>query len=311
LDLKYHQEGVSDHCFLQSLFGSFLHHLSQVPFMRQVDLVWQKYPEKCSLIWMLQVFDLFQMFKDLITFRRMSSTNGIQEIRAPTTGAQFLAGSSHVRGDFMNTRSTLSVSLNRLKAKVQNAWETEAPNSYSNFWTSPYPRDFFCDFSKARDATPGLGLKPASDAPPRDSKRGRTAPSPFVAAQHALIFTPTVTAGDTPFNMLRLAKLQTWPQMADSQGKKRHVCFSCLFAPPFNQCRDPVECGTRPGKHRRHPPSRPGLQRIHLDLADPKWSTASYTPSSWIPLIDFIKANPDMLQPSAMLKQLTPREDWK
>jgi hypothetical protein len=48
LDLKYHQTGVSDHCFLQSLFGSFLHHLSQVPFMRQVDVVWQQYPEKCA-----------------------------------------------------------------------------------------------------------------------------------------------------------------------------------------------------------------------------------------------------------------------
>jgi hypothetical protein len=98
---------------------------------------------KVCNIWMLQIFDLSQMFKDLITFRRMSSTNGIQKICVLTTGAQFLAGSSHVRGDFMNTRSNLAVSLNRLR--VQNAWEIEAPNPCSSFWTSPYSRTFFGD----------------------------------------------------------------------------------------------------------------------------------------------------------------------
>jgi hypothetical protein len=312
LDLKYHQTGVSDNSFRQSLFGSFLHHLSQVPFMRQVNVVWQQYPEKCFLIWMVQIFDLFQMFKDLITFRRMSSTNGMQEIRVLTTGAQFLAGSSHVRGDYMNTRSNLAVSLLRLKEWVQNAWEIEALNPYSTFWTSPYSRSFFVDSPTGPTRPPPLNLKPgpSPEAPPHDTKRGCPAPSPFVAAQPALIFTPPITPGDTPFNMIHVAKLQTWPKMVDpSKGKHRNVCFACLFPPPFNQCSDTVECGTKTRKTLKGH-ARPGLQRIHLDLADPKWSTASYPPANWLPLIDFIKYNKDMVKPSDKLKQLTPRADW-
>jgi hypothetical protein len=68
-----------------------------------------------------------------------------------------------------------------------------------------------------RHAPPNLGSDPAPEAAPCDTKRGRPAPSPFVAAQP-----PPITPGDTPFNMIRLAKLQTWPKMVDPKGKHQN-----------------------------------------------------------------------------------------
>ncbi len=71
--------------------------------MRQVEEVWQRHPEHCSLIWMLQIFELFQIFNELISLRRMSSTGGIEDVRVLSTNQGYVVGSSMVRGDFMNT----------------------------------------------------------------------------------------------------------------------------------------------------------------------------------------------------------------
>jgi hypothetical protein len=306
LDLKYDHTGVTDHCFRQSLFGSFLHYLSQIPFMRQVEEVWQRHPEHCSLIWMLQIVELFQIFNELISLRRLSSTGGIEEVRVLSTNRTYVVGSSQVRGDFMNTKGILTVNLNRLRTQVQTVWIQHAARPLDHFWTTPYRRDFFSGYTAPilDHVDPGQG----QDQTTRDPKRGRPKTA-FTAAQPPMVF-PVLTRGDNPYGTLRDARQQTWPKMSDPQGKQRHMCFSSLFAPPFNQCKHPEMCGL--GFQRRRMASKPAaLSRIHIDLADPQWSSQAYPESNWDPLIQFINHNSDLLQPSPALKKLTPKAKWK
>ena len=311
LDLKYGNTGVTDHCFRQSLFGSFLHYLSQVPFMRQVEDVWQRYPEHCSLIWILQIFELFQIFNELISLRRLSSTGGIEDVRVLSTNQSFVVGSSQVRGDFMNTRGILTVNLDRLRTQVQTVWIQHAARPLEHFWTTPYSRDFFVGFSTPllAHSHPGQGLRlPEHDLTAREHKRSR-APAVFKSTSPPLVFTTALTHGETPFGKLRGVRQQTWPSMSDPQGKQRHLCISSLFAPPFNQCNHPEMCGLRYPKRRQA--ARPPLSRLHLDLADPWWSSSVFPEANWDPLVHFIKQNSDTIQPSPALKQLTPKANWK
>jgi hypothetical protein len=62
---------------------------------------------------MLQIFELFQIFNELISLRLLSSTGGIEEVLVLSTNQTYVVGSSMVRGDFMSTRGILTVNLDR------------------------------------------------------------------------------------------------------------------------------------------------------------------------------------------------------
>ena len=199
---------------------------------------------------MLQLFELFQIFNELISLRRLSSTGGIEDVRVLSTNRAYVVGSSQVRGDFMHTRGILMVNLDRLRTQVQTVWIQHAARPHEHFWTTPYSRDFFDGVSPALSSAtlppPSRGLLPlAPEVQSREPNRGRPGTS-FTASQPPLIFTqPLQHRGDTPYRKLHEAKLQTWPRINDPQGKLRHLCFACLFAAPFNQCSDMDQCGLR------------------------------------------------------------------
>jgi hypothetical protein len=278
--------------------------------MRQVEDVWNQHPEHCSLIWMLQIFELFQIFNELISLRRLSSTGGIEEVRVLSTNQTYVVGSSMVRGDFMSTRGILTVNLDRLRTQVQTVWIQHAVRPRDPYWTTPYSREFFTGYSTSPTGPNSQKhgfLPPGHDPPPREQKRGRPRET-FTAAQPPLIFTKPLSKGENPFSKLRNAKDQTWPKLADALGKQRHVCFSSLFAPPFNQCDDPTGCGLRYAKTTRGAKNK--FSRLHIDLADQWWSSSNYSESNWAPLVQFINENSDYIKPSNALKQLTKKETW-
>jgi hypothetical protein len=278
--------------------------------MRQVEEVWRMYPEHCSLIWMLQIFELFQIFNEPISLRRLSSTGGIEEVRALSTQRTYVVGSSQVRGDFMHTRGIITENLDRLHTQVKTVWVQHAARPHDHFWTTPFSRDFFVGYSRphlpAANPLQGQGfLLPGQEIPTYEKKRGRVKTS-FTSGQPPLVFSQPLTHGETPFGRLQQhgGRPQNWPKMTDPQGKPRMLCFACSFAAPFNHCPDPKTCGVR-YVHKRlttKTPTTPSttLSRMHIDLDDPQWSTPSYPASKWNPLIDFVKANSDLIQPSPM-----------
>mmetsp|Transcript_16250 Transcript_16250/g.39687 ORF Transcript_16250/g.39687 Transcript_16250/m.39687 type:complete len:80 (+) Transcript_16250:1525-1764(+) len=72
----------------------------------------------------------------------------------------------------------------------------------------------------------------------------------------------------------------------------------------FCNCKDVKKCRT-PLAYKGY-----SQDRAHVDLNDPKWSTAKFPEANWEPVVTFLKRYHKLVHPSEAFKQLTPNTAW-
>lgn len=311
LDLKMAHGRVDDRAFQKSLFGSFLKRWAAIPTESSVDAIWSVHQERCSVHWILHLIELFAIFQELIIHRQFNGpTGGIEELQFFPSNQTLVVGSNLVQGDCFQDTGTLQQSLERLHTKMMQVWsQYVSMGPLDTVWKSPFATEFVAPtdpMGSSGSKKPG-GSNGGGDSDPSDPKKRPR--QNFIATTPTLIFKSQNRRAEKPFEALRAAGVDVWPKMQDAQGKQRHLCFSCLFASPYNQCDDADSCGLR-GFRRRQGKRSSYPTRMHIDLNDPKWNPSAYPEANWDPLVQFVKKFNNIIAPTDALRKLTPGTKW-
>eukprot|EP00980_Cylindrotheca_fusiformis_P017106 scaffold5256_cov155-Cylindrotheca_fusiformis.AAC.3 len=333
LDIKVDQMGhVPDTTsFDKSCFGTLLAGWAGVPASPIVDAVWTAHPLRCSAWWIAHLLELFKIFYDHHSQRVMllGETNpavGIDEVLITPPGETVVVGTNYLptRETAFRSHSNLQDALANLEQRMRQLWEDQValgPNA--PIWSAPFP-SHLCQESESSSQVPtgvsasssGRSSQSRADASESQRKRSRQAATPFVPRKPLMAFSASASSApqESPFLTLCNRNERDWPKIREPQGKPHEVCqlcFACCFPPPFNRCGDPERCHIlRRPVYARTRRSRADAPRLHIDLADDRWSSARYPEDNWKPVVDFIKRNLDVLAPSPELKALTPSTQW-
>eukprot|EP00980_Cylindrotheca_fusiformis_P027155 scaffold19075_cov92-Cylindrotheca_fusiformis.AAC.3 len=317
-----------------SCFGALLSRWAAIPASPVVDAAWSAHPLRCSAWWIAHLLELFKIFSDHHSQRVMllGETNpavGIEEVMISPPGETVVVGTNYVptRESAFRSHSTIQTALTDLEQRMRQLWEQQvALGPQASIWSAHFP-DHLCDnagqspsnVSSGTNASAGTASRSSqsrSDNGDSQRKRSRPAATPFVPQKPLMAFSASASSApqESPFSMLRNRNERDWPRIRDPQGKQHEpcqLCFACCFPPPFNHCGDPDRCHIlRRPVYARSRRSRSDAPRLHIDLADDRWSAARYPEQNWKPVVDFIKRNLDILAPSPELIALTPSTRW-
>eukprot|EP00980_Cylindrotheca_fusiformis_P016881 scaffold5112_cov92-Cylindrotheca_fusiformis.AAC.1 len=313
--------------FDQSCFGSILSRWAAVPASPVVDAVWSAHPLRCSAWWIAHLLELFKIFSDHHSQRVMllGETNpavGIEEVMITPPGETVVVGTNFVpmRESAFKSHTTIQSALANLEMRMRQLWEEQvALGPQAPLWSASFPSHLSDTTEEQSSSAPASGSGRSSqarggsgDAGDSNKKRPRPAATPFVPQKPLMAFAASASSAprESPFSILRNRNERDWPRLKDPQGKQHEpcqLCFACCFPPPYNRCGDPERCHVlRKPVYARTRRSRLDAPRLHIDLADEKWSSARYPEQNWKPLVEFIQRNLDVLAPSPELITLTP-----